>query len=84
MKSRRCWYHVQPRQWQVILLLALMLLGPRPVAQTKQTRRLALSVAAPWEGETAMQNDLVATYKALLSAWLLPRGIPGVSRTPHP
>ena len=65
MKSRLCWYRVQPRQWQVILLLALMLLGPRTVANTEQTRRLALLVAAPWEGETAMHNDLVATYNAL-------------------
>jgi hypothetical protein len=65
MKSRRCWYHVQPRQWQVILLLALMLFGPTPVTNMEQTRRLALLVAAPWEGETAMQNDLVATYNAL-------------------
>ena len=58
-------YHVQPHQWQVILFLVLMLLGPTTVADTGQTRRLALLVAAPWEGETAMQNDLVATYNAL-------------------
>jgi hypothetical protein len=58
-------YHVQLHQWQGILLLVLLLLGPTTVADTGQTRRLALLVAAPWEGETAMQNDLVATYEAL-------------------
>jgi hypothetical protein len=58
-------HHVQPDQWQVMLLLVLILLGPTTVADTGQTPRLALLVAAPWEGESAMFNDVVATYHAL-------------------
>ena len=65
MKRNPLWHHVQPHQWQVILLLVLMLLEATTVADTGKTRRLALLVAAPWEGETAMHNDLVATYNAL-------------------
>jgi len=49
----------------VLLLLVLMLSGPATVADTGKAQRLALLVAAPWEGETAMHNDLVAIYNAL-------------------
>jgi len=42
-----------------------MLSGPTTVADTGKTPRLALLVAAPWAGETAMHNDLVAIYNAL-------------------
>jgi hypothetical protein len=65
MKRIPHWYYVQPDQWQVMLLLVLMLLGPTTVADTGQTQRLALLVAAPWEGETAMFNDVAAIYNAL-------------------
>jgi hypothetical protein len=65
MKRIPLWHHVQSHQWQVILLLVLMLWGPTTVADTGKARRLALLVAAPWEGEAAMHNDLVATYNAL-------------------
>src|SRR5262245_39763797 len=65
MKSRPRWDSVQPHQWQVILLLVLLLSGPTAVADTGTTPRLALLVAAPWAGETAMHNDLVAIYNAL-------------------
>ena len=65
MKSLSRWYYVQSHQWQVILLLVLMLSGPASVADTGKAQRLALLVAAPWEGETAMHNDLVAIYNAL-------------------
>jgi hypothetical protein len=64
MKRIPLWHCVQPDQWKVMLLLVLMLLGPT-TADTGQTQRLALLVAAPWEGETAMFNDVVATYNAL-------------------
>jgi hypothetical protein len=65
MKSIPRLYFVQPHQWQVILLLVLMLSGPTAVANTGKAPRLALLVAAPWAGETAMHNDLVAIYNAL-------------------
>jgi hypothetical protein len=55
----------RPHWWQVILLLVLMLLGPAIAADTGQRQRLALLVAAPWEGETAMHNDVVAMHTAL-------------------
>ena len=58
-------YHGQLSQWQVVLLLGLMLLGPTPVADAGQTQQLGLLIAAPWEGEAAMHNDLVAIYNAL-------------------
>jgi len=56
---------VQSHRWQVLLLLALMLSGLATVADAGKAQRLALLVAAPWEGETAMHNDLVAVYNAL-------------------
>jgi len=65
MNSKLRWYSVQSHQWQVLLLLVLMLSGPATVADTGKAPRLALLVAAPWEGETAMHNDLVAIYNAL-------------------
>jgi hypothetical protein len=33
--------------------------------EAREARRLAVLIAAPWEGETAMHNDLVAIYNAL-------------------
>lgn|GEM_PF-2540749 len=49
----------------ILLLFVLMLLGQTPATETGNARRLAILIAAPWEGETAMHNDLVATYSAL-------------------
>ena len=65
MKSIRRWYSVHSHQWPGILLLVLMLSGSATGADTGKTQRLALLVAAPWAGETAMHNDLVAIYNAL-------------------
>src|SRR5215470_16371836 len=65
MKSKSRWYCVHFHQWQVLLLLVLILSGTTTVADTGKEQRLALLVAAPWEGETAMHNDLVAIYNAL-------------------
>jgi hypothetical protein len=65
MKSLPLQRQVLSHQWQVCLLLVLMLSGPTSVADTGHVRRLALLVAAPWEGETAMHNDLMATYTTL-------------------
>jgi hypothetical protein len=66
MKSTSRWYCVQSHRWQgLLLLLALMLPGSVTVADTGKAQRLALLVAAPWEGETAMHNDLAAIYDAL-------------------
>src|SRR5215510_12602922 len=65
MKSISHWYCVHSHQWQVLLLLVLILSGPATVADTGKAQRLALLVAALWEGETAMHNDLVAIYNAL-------------------
>jgi hypothetical protein len=65
MKSIPRWYYVLSHQWQVLLLLVLLLSGPATVADTGKAHRLALLVAAPWEGETAMHNDLIALYNAL-------------------
>ena len=65
MKSLPRWYYGHSQQWHVLLLLVLMLSGPATVADTGKAQRLALLVAAPWEGETAMHHDLVAIYNAL-------------------
>src|SRR5215471_5925787 len=65
MKSILRWYAVHAHQGPVILLLVLMLSGSATGADTGQAQRLALLVAAPWAGETAMHNDLVALYNAL-------------------
>ena len=64
-----------PHQWQILLLLVLLLSGPATVADTGKAQRLALLVAAPWEGETAMHNDLVATYNALRQRGFAPEEI---------
>jgi hypothetical protein len=58
-------FWIQCRQWYMTLTLVLMLLGQTTAAAMGGTRRLAILVAAPWEGETAMHNDLVAVYNAL-------------------
>jgi hypothetical protein len=65
MKSIRRWYSVHSHQWPGILLLVLMLSGSATGADPGKAQRLALLVAAPWAGETAMHNDLVAIYHAL-------------------
>src|SRR2546429_3760769 len=57
--------HPQRYQWLGILLVVLMLVGYPAAADPGDTRRLVILVAAPWEGETAMHNDLVATYTVL-------------------
>ena len=57
--------HPQHYQWLGILIVVLMLVGHLTAADPGDTRRLAILVAAPWEGETAMHNDLVATYTVL-------------------
>jgi len=65
MKSILRWYSVHSHQWPGILLLVLMLSGSATGADTGKAQRLALLVAVPWAGETAMHNDLVAIYNAL-------------------
>ena len=57
--------HPQRYQWFGILIVMLMLVGYSAAADPGDTRRLAMLVAAPWEGETAMHNDLVAAYTVL-------------------
>jgi hypothetical protein len=46
---------------------------------TPRTRRLALLIASPWPGETAMQEDLVAMYAALRGRGMLPEEILSLS-----
>jgi hypothetical protein len=55
----------QRYQWLGILITMLTLVGHSTAADPGEVRRLAILVAAPWEGETAMHNDLVATYTVL-------------------
>src|SRR2546428_7283318 len=57
--------HTQHYQWPGILIVMLMLVGYPTAADPGDTRRLAILVAAPWAGETAMHNDLVATHTAI-------------------
>ncbi len=57
--------HTQHYQWPGILIVMLMLVGYPTAADPGDTRRLAILVAAPWAGETAMHNDLVATHTVL-------------------
>ena len=65
MKNAHACHDRSSRQWHVILMLVLVLLGQTTSADPEQARRLAILVAMPWEGETAMHNDLLATYDAL-------------------
>jgi hypothetical protein len=57
--------HKKLRRWSALLLLLFIL--PVNAGETKVDRpqRLALLIIAPWEGETAMHNDLTAMYNAL-------------------
>ncbi len=64
-KSISRWSRVCSHRWPLLLLLVLIFSAPATVAGTGRAQRLALLVAASWEGETAMHNDLVATYNAL-------------------
>ena len=75
MKRISRWCRVHSHQWQIFLLLALLLSGPATDADTGKAQRLALLVAAPWEGETAMHNDLVAIYGALRQRGFAPEEI---------
>lgn len=65
MKRFSLFPRVPGRQWHMILTLLLMLVGQTTAAATAEARRLAILVTGPWEGKTAMHNDLVATYNAL-------------------
>src|SRR5262249_52818472 len=49
--------------------------GPERNTATNGARRLALLVAAPWPGETAMHDDLVAVHEALRLRGFLPEEI---------
>jgi hypothetical protein len=52
---------------QVVLLtaLSLSLVPSMSAARRVKAHRLALLIAAPWPGETAMHNDLLAVVDAL-------------------
>lgn len=50
-------------------------------ARTKETPRLALLVAAPWQGNTMMHNDLMAMYDALRHRGFLPEQILSIEGT---
>src|SRR5262250_1922873 len=65
MKSTSRWYCVRSHRWRLLLLLLALMLPSVTVADTGKAQRLVLLVAAPWEGETAMHNDLTAIYDAL-------------------
>src|SRR3989442_15315848 len=43
----------------------LVFVSHTAVSQTDKPRRLALLVAAPWEREQAMHNDVIAMYTVL-------------------
>jgi hypothetical protein len=60
MKLLRC-----RRPLPLFALSALLFWGAMPADSTNERQRLALLVAAPWKGETAMHNDLVAMRGAL-------------------
>jgi len=57
--------HKKLRRWSALLLLLFIL--PVNAGETieGEPQRLALLIIAPWEGETAMHNDLTAMYNAL-------------------
>jgi hypothetical protein len=65
MRSAHTCHDRRSHQWHVVLMLVLVLLGQTTAADPEQARRLAILVAAPWQGEAAMHNDLMATYDAL-------------------
>jgi Caspase domain len=48
----------------VALTVGFLSMSPAP-ANDKPERQFALLIAAPWEGEAAMQNDLIAMQQAL-------------------
>jgi hypothetical protein len=65
MKRLHICHYMQCFRWYIILILMFMLFEHTNAPAAEIVQRLALLVAAPWEGETAMHNDLVATYNAL-------------------
>ena len=52
-------------RWSALLLLLFILPVNAGEAITDRPQRLALLIAASWEGEGAMHNDLIAMYNAL-------------------
>jgi hypothetical protein len=52
-------------RWSALLLLLFVLPVNAGETMVDGPQRLALLIIAPWEGETAMRNDLKAMYDAL-------------------
>jgi hypothetical protein len=52
-------------RWSALLLFLFTLNVNADEAIADKSQRLALLIIAPWEGEVAMNNDLIAMYKAL-------------------
>jgi hypothetical protein len=52
-------------RWSALLLLLFILPVNAGETMVDGPQRLALLIIAPWEGETAMHNDLKAMYDAL-------------------
>ena len=52
-------------RWSALLLLLFILPVNAGETMVDGPQRLALLIIAPWEGETAMHNDLKAMYNAL-------------------
>jgi hypothetical protein len=62
-------------RWSALPLLLFILTVNTGEAIADRPQRLALLIAAPWEGEVAMHNDLIAMYNALRQRGFLHREI---------
>src|SRR5262245_9442222 len=65
MPANRSYNHLKLGRWSAIFLVLLMLSAEAGETLAGKTQRLALLVAASWEGEVAMHHDLVAMHDAL-------------------
>jgi hypothetical protein len=52
-------------RWSALLLFLFILAVNASEAKPDRPQRLAILIIAPWKGEAAMNNDLIAMYNAL-------------------
>jgi hypothetical protein len=65
MQGNQISNHKKLVRWSALLLLSFTLTINAGGAMADRPQRLALLIVAPWQGEVAMHNDLIAMYNAL-------------------
>ena len=64
MTGRFCRLLVR-RSWWLVVPALFLVSGYAATVDAEEARRLAILVAAPWDGELAMHNDVVALLRVL-------------------